>query len=267
MIPYRFDALRIAVVSTAAALVPLTAKADVPTTTDRAGVESRGTAAPARFLPDAIAAEAGAATGAGVGWAGYDGATRTPLVGAAAEVRLGTRVVVGAGATYASRERDDPAALRPSVLARVQLLDQRSHGVDLGVMLGYRQDRFVSEEGLIQGAVSAGLQGDAGAVLVTVGYGQDGEGDDHLGDARVVALHRLAGALHVGLDGHVQWLFDSTDPNRVQHQTPSLELAVGPALTYGVGRMMLMLEVGWSGVDLERFQSGVLAVGGVGASF
>lgn len=38
-------------------------------------------------------------------------------------------------------------------------------------------------------------------------------------------------------------------------------------MTYGVGRMMLVLEVGWSGVDLERFQSGVLALGGVGASF
>jgi hypothetical protein len=259
-------ALRIAAASTALSLAPLPATADVP---GEASAEARRPAAfeLVRSVPGAIAADAGVASGAACGWAGYDGATRTPLVGAAAEVRLGKRFVIGAGATYASRDDEEPAAVRPSVIARVELLSQSSRGIDLGAAAAYRQDRFVSEEGLFQATLSAGVHGDLGSVLVNLGYGQDGEGDDHLGDARLVAFGRLTGALHVGVDGHLQWLFDSTDPNRVQHRTPSLEVTVGPAVTYGAGSVMVTLEVGWSGVDLAQFQTGVIALGSVGTLF
>jgi hypothetical protein len=228
------------------------------------------TAAPvelARYVPGAVAAEAGAPAATGCGWAGYDGATRTPLVGATADVRLGRRVVLGAGATYAARDPDSRAEVRPSVFARVQILDQTHHGLDLGAAVAYRQDRFVTEEGLLQATLSLGMHGDAGAILMSVGYGQDGEGDDHLGDARLVAFRHLAGPLHLGLDGHVQWLFDSSDPNRLQHGTPALELSVAPAVAMDVGPVMLLVEVGWSGVDFEQLRSGVLALGGVGTSF
>jgi hypothetical protein len=150
---------------------------------------------------------------------------------------------------------------------RYQILDRVHSGVDLGAAIAYRQDRFVSEEGLLQATLSLGLRGDTGALLMSLAYGQDGEGDDHLGDARLVALRRLVGTLHIGVDGHVQWLFDSTDPNRALHGTPSLELTVAPALSYSVGPAMLTLEVGWSGVDFDQFRSGVLAVGGIGTSF
>jgi hypothetical protein len=111
------------------------------------------------------------------------------------------------------------------------------------------------------------MRNDDSAVLVNLGYGQDGEGDDHVGNARLVALRHVASTLHVGVDGNIQWLFDSTDPNRTQHGTPSLELTVAPAIAYGVGAATLTLEVGWSGVDFDRFRSGVLAISGVGTSF
>jgi hypothetical protein len=252
-------------VSVAVALAPL--RADAQSVAGDPESHLLAAAEPARFVPGTVAATAGAAAGTGSGWAGYDGATRTPLVGAAADVRLGHRIVVGAGATYAARDSHQAAELRPSVFARFQILDQAHRGIDLGAALAYRQDRFVSEEGLLQATLSLGLRGDLGTVLVNVGYGQDGEGDDHVGDARLVAFRRLAGPLHVGIDGHVQWLFDSTDPNRIQHGTPGLELTVAPTMSYGVGPIQLLIEAGWSGVDLEQFRSGVLAVGGVGTSF
>src|SRR5262249_23486104 len=149
-----------------------------------------------------------------------DGATHTPLTGAATEVRLGRRVVLGAGATYAGRDDLEPAALRPSALVRVQILDQLNHGLDLSVATGYRQDRFSGEDGMFQASVALGVRSDAGGVVVNLGYGLDGEGDDQLAEARLVAFRRLASSLHVGLDGHVQWLFDSEDPNRDLHSTP-----------------------------------------------
>lgn len=221
----------------------------------------------ARFLPGVIAARTGTALGAGTAWGGYDGATRTPLTGAATEVRLGRRVVVGAGVTYAARDTSEPAALRPSALARVQILDQASHGIDLGVAAAYRQDRFVSEDGLFQATVSLGIRGEAGVVVVNLGYGTDGEGDDQLGDGRLVAFRRLASGLHAGVDGHVQWLFDSSDPNRSLHSTPTLDLTVAPAMTYAAGPVTLLAEVGWSGVDRGGFHSGLLALAGAGTAF
>jgi len=267
---HRLVAPSIAAVSAVVILAATPASAQVPSASNEPSASARWSAAavdPARFVPGAIVAEAGAPLATSAGWGGYDGATRTPLVGATAEVRLGSRIIIGAGATYAARNTEEPASVRPSVLARGQILDQASHGIDLGVAVAYRQDRFVTEDGLFQGTVSAGLHGDVNAVLASIGYGQDGEGDDHMGEARLIALHRLAGALHVALDGHAQWLLDSTDPHRVQHATPSLEVTIAPAITYSVGPTVVMLEIGWSGVDVDRFHSGVLALGGVGTYF
>lgn len=262
-------ALPLAVLATATAAATVRADTHAPVASDTNNEVHRpaATVDPMRFVPGTVDADAGAALGTGFGWAGYDGATRTPMVGAMADVRLGARLVIGAGATYAARDSNDRAEFRPSVFARYQILDRAHDGVDLGAAIAYRQDRFVSEEGLLQATLSLGVHGDTGALLASLAYGQDGEGDDHLGDARLVALRRLVGTLHLGVDGHVQWLLDSSDPNRALHGTPSLELTVAPTLTYGVGPAMLTLEVGWSGVDFDQFRSGVLAVGGVGTSF
>jgi hypothetical protein len=262
-------ALPLAALATATAVASVYADGHAPVANDTNSELHRpaATVGPMRFVPGAVDADAGAALGTGFGWAGYDGATRTPMVGATADVRLGTRFVIGAGATYAARDSNDSAELRPSVFVRYQILDQAHDRVDLGAAIAYRQDRFASEEGLLQGTLSLGMHGDTGALLASLGYGQDGEGDDHVGDTRLVALRHLVGTLHLGLDGHVQWLLESSDPNRALHGTPSLELTIAPTLTYGVGPAMLTLEVGWSGVDFERFRSGVLAVGGLGTSF
>jgi hypothetical protein len=262
-------ALPLAIIAAATAVAPVSAYAQAPVASDANNELRRpaGSVYMMSFVPGAVAAEAGAAIGSGHGWAGYDGATRTPLVGATAEVRLGARLIIGAGSTYAARDGQDRAELRPNVFARYQILDHARHGIDVGAALAYRQDRFISEEGMIQGTLSLGMRNDDSAVLVNLGYGQDGEGDDHIGIARLVALRHVVSTLHVGVDSNIQWLFDSTDPNRAQHGTPSLELTVAPAIAYGVGAATLTLEVGWSGVDFDRFRSGVLAISGVGTSF
>src|SRR5262245_34204990 len=229
--PIQFSAaLPFAALAIATAVASVHADNRTPVPSDSNGEIHRAvaTVGPMRFLPGAVDADVGAALGTGLGWAGYDGATRTPMVGAMADVRLGARFVIGAGATYAARDSNDSAELRPSVFVRYQILDQAHDRIDLGAAIAYRQDRFASEEGLIQGTLSLGMHGDTGALLASLGYGQDGEGDDHVGDTRLVALRHVIGTLHLGVDGHVQWLLDSSDPNRVLHGTPSLELTVAP---------------------------------------
>jgi hypothetical protein len=224
-------------------------------------------AEPGRFLPGALAPEAGAARAVGFGWAGYDGATGTAIMGATTEVRLGARVVLGASAVRAPGNDLRAAGVRPSVVARVQVLDQRRHGLDMGLALAYREDRFTGEEGFFQGTVMLGARGALGTVLANLAYGQDGEGDDHEGELRLAALARLTTNLNLGIDGHVRRSLDSTDPRRLAHGSPSLEYVVGPTLAYGLGTWGLTVQGGWSGARLDRYQSGVVALGGLGTLF
>jgi hypothetical protein len=222
---------------------------------------------PARFLPGVIAAQAGAALIAGSGWAGYDGATRAPLLGSFAEARLARWLILGVGIVYAQGNDLQPAAVRPSVVARAQILDQRRHGIDASVAFAYREDRYVGEDGFFQGAVSFDRRGEAGMLLGTLSFGSDGEGDDHVGELRLVGLARLARRLHLGIDADLRRSIDSTDPRRSAHGTPSFEYAVGPAGTYSVGPLALFVETGITGAQLMRFQNGLLALGGLGAVF
>jgi hypothetical protein len=224
-------------------------------------------AEPGRFLPGALTPEAGGARALGFGWAGYDGASSAPLVGAAAEVRLGSRVVLQASAIWAKANDLQSGEVRPSVVARVQVLDQRRAGVDAGFAVAYREDRFVGEDGFFQGTVMVGRRGSAGTLLANVAYGQDGEGDDHEGEVRLAALSRLTDSLHLGVDADVRKSLDSTDPRRFVHGSPSVAYMVGPTLAYGLGSWGFTAQAGWSGMQLERFQSGLLALGGVGALF
>ena len=179
---------------------------------------------PTRFLPGVVMADAGAARVSGLAWGGYDGATETALMGATAEARLSSRFVIGAGAVYAPAAFDQPAAVRPSVVLRFQILEQRSRGFDAGVAVAYREDRFVGEEGFIQGTFATAYQGDRSTWLGNLSYGQDGEGDDFEGELRLAALRRLGEDVNLGVDGRFRKSLWSTDARG----NPTMEYRVAP---------------------------------------
>jgi hypothetical protein len=222
---------------------------------------------PTRFLPGVLVPEAGAARTAGYGWSGYDGAAHAPAGGVAAEVRVSPRLVLGVGAAYAPATDLQPAAVRPSVVARLQLLDQRQHHVDAGVALAFREDRFAAEDGFIQATAMFGVRSTTGVALVNVAYGQDGEGDDREADLRMLTLRRLGRSFHAGVDGHLVKSLWSTDPNRVARGTASYRYSLGPAVTYGIGPLALNLEAGWTAARIARTDSGPFALAGLGAVF
>lgn len=251
-----------AVVATIA-LTSTAARAAEPSDMDTRDYELRASMTPARFLPGAVVPDAGRGRVSAMAWGGYDGATTTPLMGATAEARLTSRIVLGTGAVYAPAAYSMPAAVRPSVMARVQILDQGRHGFDAGVALAYRQDRFVGEEGFIQATFAAGVQDGRNTLLGNVSYGQDGEGDDFEGELRAAALHRFGERVNLGFDGQFRKSLWSTDARG----NPSLEYRVGPVATYGLGPVALTAAAGLGGVRIERLESGFVALGGVGAVF
>ena len=252
-------------VALVAAAAPARAQESLATPDDSRII--RASDAPERFLPGATAAAAGPALVTGLGWGGYDGATHAPLLGASAEARIGSRLVIGVGATYAPATEIHPGAVRPSFMARVQILDSARHGVDGSVLVAYHEDRFVEEDGFFQAGISVGQHTSNGAWLANAAFGTDGEGDDHEASIRLAGLRRLGHAVHLGLDGQFRTAVASTDPNRGIHGTPSLDYMAGPVVAFTLGPWALTVEGAASGIRTDTMHNGVAAVGGLGAVF
>jgi len=225
-----------------------------------------GARGPVDLLPATLAARISDDRVTATTWAGYDGARRSPLLTASVEARLVGRLAITAGAGYTA-EIPGATGLRPQVGLRMQVLDQAKSGVDGGVALAYRQDRFTVEGGLIQGTVAVARRQGPVQLLGNLVYSGDPEGDDHEGELRLAGLVEARPGLLVGLDGRYSHDLFSTDPNRAARERPTSTLVVGPAASYARGSWAVMVETGFSQVRTSTTQSGLTALAGVGASF
>jgi len=218
------------------------------------------------FLPGTLEAEMDAVTTAvGTGWAGYDGATKNPVAQATAEAWVLPRLSFTAG--FGSTTQPGDVRLRAQGGARVMLLDQRHFGINAAVGFLYRQDRFANEEGMLEWSALLSRRFGATLALANFVYAQDGEGDDREGEVRVIGLHDVATRWHVGLDTRVRTSLGSSDPHRAEHSNPTLEFNAGPLLAYSVGRFSVMTEAGISGQKVDRLNTGISVMGGLGAAF
>jgi hypothetical protein len=225
-----------------------------------------------RVLPSTIGADVGRAAVVGSAWGGWDGAARAPVTSVMVEARVAPRLVLMAGGGYAVANAlgQGGGALRPELGARFQVLSQlRGSGVDLGVAVLFREDRFGAEDGLYQGVVAVGRRFGATSALVNLAYAQDGEGDDHEGEVRVAVLNDVGPRLHVGFDGRARHSLDSTDPRRATLGTPSAEAFAGPVGAFTLGPVAFMAEAGMNELWTvgARARGGVVGMGGFAAVF
>lgn len=221
---------------------------------------------PVNLLPEAVAARVSGDRVTATTWAGYDGAKRSPLLTATVEARLVGRLVLTAGAGYTAEMPRAPG-LRPQVGLRVQVLDQARHGLDLAAAVMYRQDQFTDEGGFFEGAVA--FERRVGPVLLSGNllYGQDGEGDDRDGQARLAAMLVAGHGLLVGLDGRYRHELWSDDPRGPASTRPVAELVAGPTASFTSGSWSVMAEAGFSSVSTPATHQGVIALGGLGSCF
>jgi hypothetical protein len=247
-------------VTTAAA-----AEEDLPEPDLTADVHA-GRRGPVNVLPEAVAARVNDDRVTATTWAGYDGAKHAPLLTATVEARIVGPLTIVAGVGYTADLPSSPA-LRPQLGLRAQLLDQKKHGVDGAVAVMYRQDLFTTEEGFFQGAVALERRQGPIRVLGNLLYGQDGEGDDHDGEARLAALYEARPGLLVGLDGRYRRDLWSTDPNRFTRARPEYELLTGPTASFSRGSWAVMAETGFSAVRTTTTQTGLVALAGLGSCF
>jgi len=221
---------------------------------------------PVNLLPEAVAARVNDDRVTATTWAGYDGGKRSPLLTATVEARVVGRLVFVAGAGYTANVPGAPG-FRPQVGLRAQLLDQSRHGVDGAVALMYRQDQFTEEGGFFQGALA--LQRQMGRLLLVANllYGQDGEGDDRYGEARLAPLVDLRHGFRVGLDARYRHDLWSDDPRGASRDRPVSELVAAPTASFTHGTWIVMAEAGFSSVSMPATQNGVIALAGIGSCF
>jgi hypothetical protein len=219
-----------------------------------------------RMLPNTTSALVGTTPALTAAWAGYDGAAQTPVMSLGTEVRLVGRLAIVAGVAYGNAHVSD-AGLRPQLGVRLQILQQRTSGVDASAAFTFREDRFTSEDGLYQGELAVGRSFGETSTVVNLLYAQDGEGDDHQGELRLAAARRIWGGLHVGAEGRYMHSLASTDPHRNAFGTPSMEAMAGPVVAFMTGGWGFLAEVGVAMRQTSRLDTGVTTLGGVARAF
>jgi hypothetical protein len=197
----------------------------------------------------------------GVGVGGYDSARGTGLFEATAEVRLWGPLALRGGAVYTSG--DD--RLRPSFGARVQVLRESASGLDASLGVFYRPEGLTEPEGEVEAVLSAGRHLGASYVLGNLVYGQDPEGNERDGEVRLAALHPVAANLLLGLDGRLR--FDLGSKARAGKVEPELDALIGPAASWTVGPLALLLHAGGSAYRTTTTAYGVFVLAGLGSSF
>jgi hypothetical protein len=205
---------------------------------------ARGAAADGAFLPFTLAASSRPTFG--VVNSGYDGARKVVLYQAMADAHVVAGLSVRAG--YSSHDLSG----QPSALlgGRYQLLNQASHGLDLGVGLFYAP-HDVEGEGLVKGSVALHRRLGKLALFTTFGYGQDPEGDDHRAEASVASLYVVVPAFFVGVDARARALVFSSDEKHDGVTEPVFDVAAGPLAQYLVGPVALSGQAGLSAVRFE----------------
>ena len=219
-----------------------------------------------RMLPNTMSALVGTTPALTAAWAGYDGAAQTPVMTLGTEVRLVRRLAIVAGVAYGNARASD-AGLRPQLGVRLQILQQRTSGVDASAAFTFREDRFTSEDGLYQGELAVGRSFGETSTVINVLYAQDGEGDDHEGEVRLAAVRRVWGGLHLGAEGRYMHSLASTDPHRSAAGTPSMEAMAGPVVAFMTGSWGFLAEVGVSMRQTNRLDTGLTTLGGIGTTF
>jgi hypothetical protein len=159
--------------------------------------------------------------------------------------------------------------------ARIGLLREKSAPLDLGVGVSY-QPQAIRGDGLIMGTVSLGKKIGPVSSFATLGYGQDGEGDDRMGMTSVGALVGVSERLHLGLDSRARFQLASHDAKSLSFAEPTMDFCAGPLLAYSLGAFDLTAQGGVAGLMLRgpkdargeptTLQLGPLMLLGVGAA-
>lgn len=246
--------------------------------------ESDGTILPSRYGSAIRATDAGMFTpytlspriNAGQSWvrtvAGYDTAAGSARARSVVESAVTSFFAVRADYEHgpATGYQD-----RVGIGGRFQVLNQQSHGIDLGLGTFYRPRDFRGE-GNVVGALMLGRSFGRLRLFGSALFGSDAEGDDQDIDTSLSATYRVSDRIHIGWDNHFNYV-TSTDVKRFATVTTDWELQLEPTVVVSLGPLAILTEAGFSALqttgpigetDSRRIvHTGMIAMAGAGGAF
>lgn len=222
-----------------------------------------------RILPFAMGAVVPQAHANVTALGGYDSAARTGRALSAADARVFNFLALRLEYEHGpgTGNNDD----RVTFGARVALLNQAAHGLDLGAGFFFQPKDFRGEGDLVA-ALMFGRRFGRWGVFANTLVGMDTEGDDGSAELRLSSMYRATTRLHVGIDARGRYNF-SDDEKRFSEQALDWEVQAGPLASLSLGPVALTALFGPSALRLtqphagEQTSVGVLAMGGAGAVF
>lgn len=200
---------------------------------------------------------------------GYDTGASTYRVRSSAEASmtnyLALRVDFEHGPSTSSNDR-------AGLGARLQVLNQKAHGLDVGVGLSFQPSDFRGEGNLV-GGFMLGRRFNRVAIFGSALLGSDPEGDDQELDGRLSTLVRVHPAVHLGWDNRFRAVL-TNDTKRFGTTTVDWELAMLPSVVLTFGPIAFIGEAGFSALQQTHsvgrpeqhrtVHKGLLAMAGAG---
>jgi hypothetical protein len=188
---------------------------------------------------------------------GYDSARKAGVLDVLTEVKLIGPLSIRGGFSYLS----DQDKVKPTLGLVVQFLDQRRQGVSASLGVFYKPEGLTELEGEIESVLALSMVVDQTTAALNFAYGQDPEGTERDGEARVALLYRI-GAVFAGVDSRLR--FAIGDPKNME---PKLDFVGGPLVSYGFAEYAATLQVGVSMVKVDTVRTGAIALAGFSRVF
>jgi hypothetical protein len=206
------------------------------------------------------------------GYAGYDSAAEAFRARSAAEAKVLSLLALRVEFEHGPASGVDS---RLSLGARVAILKQSLHRLDLGAALYYQPKDF-RDEGNVVGGLLVGRRFGRLGLFANAFIGSDPEGDDQSFEARIATQYSASPRWLLGIDGRVRYNA-SSDEKSVRARAVDWELQSGPTVALALGPLALMAMAGPSflrstaphdaGVAAESStRAGMLALAGVGGA-
>ena len=225
-----------------------------------------------QLLPGTFAARIGDQRVIALAMGGYDsaasqGATFAGLV----EGAIFNRVALRVGFDYLQAQGGGNV----SAGLRFGILRQELNGIDLGVLVQYKQRGFSQSNGEIEIALAGSRRWNRFGVYANLVYGQGFEQQERDGEVRLAGLYTLGQRFNVGLEARSHFdLSESGGKARVPGSPPeaAFDLVAGPMASVSLGPILLLAEAGFHTLVLdmngtELTQVGAIALAGAATTF
>jgi hypothetical protein len=219
-------------------------------------------AAAGMLLPYTIAARVDSQTAFARAMGGYDSARRSAQLEGTAEIRI----IGPLAARLGVMSNDSSNKLRPTAGLRVQALSQAQQAIDMSVGAFYKPEGFTQAEGEVEFVLAFGRRFGRLGLFGNLVYGQDPEGAERDGEARLAALYAWSAALQVGIDTRLRIDLGSQAGKRRTAGEAAFDFVAGPTASYALGTVAVLAQAGLSGVDAGTPRWGAVALLGLAGS-